>query len=474
MAARLTPLSKFLITAVVLGGVGTLVYRNKDKLLALAPEAEKPKSNVPPIATLPDDPGPAVTPGTAGCADKPEVPLLSLGVERADGDDPRQRRQAGDRRQPDVQARREPEADPRGQHRQMQDALVTFAEGLKKGETQPDGGRALRRHHGRRLGDVPEGRSTTPAASSAPTTRRWWSARRLQPRRGQVHGPARVEDEPADGARRPGRRRAARRRLEHRAQVAGRQQDPATTPTRRPTTPTRSTGSTPSDYIDAAQKYVSGFCSRPARTSRPATRRSTASTASSPGRRATSPWPRRRAAWSRSSRPSEYRSQMPNVIIGIKKWMTRQPRASSKGMLHGDLRGRRPDQARRRGASARGRAVSALVYKEKDAAYWYKYFQRRRRRTDKQGLSVELGGSSVNNLADNLQLFGLAPGSANAVRRDLHGVRRHREVAVPGPRAQLLPGGRDPRHVVRQGAGATRGRRRRREADLPKFAGERR
>ena len=60
MAARLTPLSKFLITAVVLGGIGTLVYKNKDKLAGLAPEAEKPKSNVPPIATLPDDPGPAV------------------------------------------------------------------------------------------------------------------------------------------------------------------------------------------------------------------------------------------------------------------------------------------------------------------------------------------------------------------------------------------------------------------------------
>jgi OOP family OmpA-OmpF porin len=58
-------------------------------------------------------------------------------------------------------------------------------------------------------------------------------------------------------------------------------------------------------------------------------------------------------------------------------------------------------------------AVSALVYKEKDAGYWYKYFKIVTQK-DKQGIEVELGGSSVNNLADNLDLFGLAPGSINA------------------------------------------------------------
>ena len=62
MAARLTPLSKGLITIAVLGAVGAAVYKNKDKLSELAPSAaDKPVSNVPPEAKLPDDPGPAVT-----------------------------------------------------------------------------------------------------------------------------------------------------------------------------------------------------------------------------------------------------------------------------------------------------------------------------------------------------------------------------------------------------------------------------
>jgi outer membrane protein OmpA-like peptidoglycan-associated protein len=58
-------------------------------------------------------------------------------------------------------------------------------------------------------------------------------------------------------------------------------------------------------------------------------------------------------------------------------------------------------------------AVSALVYTEKDAAYWYKYFKPQVEK-DKKGIEVDLGGSAVNNLADNLQLFGLAPGSTDA------------------------------------------------------------
>jgi hypothetical protein len=50
--------------------------------------------------------------------------------------------------------------------------------------------------------------------------------------------------------------------------------------------------------------------------------------------------------------------------------------------------------------------MSAAVYGEKDGAYWQKYFTPVTEK-DKQGQAVELGGSTVNGLADNVQLFGI-------------------------------------------------------------------
>jgi OOP family OmpA-OmpF porin len=108
----------------------------------------------------------------------------------------------------------------------------------------------------------------------------------------------------------------------------------------------------------------------------------------------------------------EYSSQMPHVIIGIDKWM-RANRSTVEGMLQaiceGGDRVRSSPEALKHAA-----AVSAGVYNESgaDAAYWEKYFKGVQEQ-DKQGQTVDLGGSAVNNLADNLLLFGLVPGSAN-------------------------------------------------------------
>jgi outer membrane protein OmpA-like peptidoglycan-associated protein len=101
----------------------------------------------------------------------------------------------------------------------------------------------------------------------------------------------------------------------------------------------------------------------------------------------------------------EYIYQMPNVIIGLHHW-NRAHRAQVTGLLAAMTEG--GEQVKRDpAAQQRAAEISAVVYKEKDAAYWSKYFNVVTER-DARGTTVELGGSSVNNLADNLHLFGLA------------------------------------------------------------------
>lgn len=110
----------------------------------------------------------------------------------------------------------------------------------------------------------------------------------------------------------------------------------------------------------------------------------------------------------------EYSSQMPCVVIGIDKWM-KQNRGTVQNMIAaigegGDLVKSSPAALRK------GAAVSAAVYAEPGAGadYWEKYFKGVTT-TDKQNLTVELGGSSVNNLADSLFSFGMAANSENLV-----------------------------------------------------------
>jgi outer membrane protein OmpA-like peptidoglycan-associated protein len=108
----------------------------------------------------------------------------------------------------------------------------------------------------------------------------------------------------------------------------------------------------------------------------------------------------------------EYASQMPCTIIGIDAWM-KQNRPTVEGMLSAFLRG--GDAVKKSPAAfQRATEIAADVFGEQGAGpdYWAKYFKGTVEK-DAQGLDVELGGSSVNNLADAMSTFGLLPGSAN-------------------------------------------------------------
>ena len=112
----------------------------------------------------------------------------------------------------------------------------------------------------------------------------------------------------------------------------------------------------------------------------------------------------------------EYTSQMPHVIIGIHRW-NQQNRQTVEKMLTAFMEG--GDQVLHHPeALHRAAEISQQIYRENgaDAAYWEKYY-RGVTEPDKTGTPVELGGSKANNLADNLVLFGLAPGTTPQTSR---------------------------------------------------------
>jgi len=158
-----------------------------------------------------------------------------------------------------------------------------------------------------------------------------------------------------------------------------------------------------SDYIDAAQKYVSGFCTelKNSKTGKKEKHCVQGAVTWTPGDVTIA---EKKGGLVSIVSTKENRMQMPNVIIGNKKWMS-ENREMVKQLLAGIFEGgdqiNKDPKALRRAAE-----LSALVYGEKDAAYWQKYFKPVMEH-DKQGGSVELGGSAVNGYAENVQLFGL-------------------------------------------------------------------
>lgn len=115
----------------------------------------------------------------------------------------------------------------------------------------------------------------------------------------------------------------------------------------------------------------------------------------------------------------EYRSQMPAVILGPGKFFA-DNRDEITNMLAAICEG--GDQVKAFDQSLRKASIiSSAIYKDegdatsKNGEFWYKYFKGTLQ-TDSQGNKVPLGGSAVNNLADNLILFGIQGGSNDNFR----------------------------------------------------------
>lgn len=107
---------------------------------------------------------------------------------------------------------------------------------------------------------------------------------------------------------------------------------------------------------------------------------------------------------------SEYSAQMPNVVIGIKKWM-QDNRKHVENMIMSIAEA--GDQIKSYDESlTKAAEISAKIYNEKDGSYWKKYY-RGVTQSDAQGNMVALGGSKVFNLSDNLELYGLGENKTN-------------------------------------------------------------
>jgi outer membrane protein OmpA-like peptidoglycan-associated protein len=102
----------------------------------------------------------------------------------------------------------------------------------------------------------------------------------------------------------------------------------------------------------------------------------------------------------------QYRYQMAATVIGVKAWDEKHP-LLVKNFLAGAFKGSDVILTGGNAELVTAATVSTAIYKEQSPEYWVKYFKGVTQK-DKTGIDVELGGSSVSNLASNVHYFGLA------------------------------------------------------------------
>jgi outer membrane protein OmpA-like peptidoglycan-associated protein len=405
---KLTPLAKGLIALVVVGAVGFGVYKERDRLF---PGKKPADTTVPQKVVLPDDPTAAAgapTSTKAGCTDKPEVRLYhwawnaQMGLMFATGGKQAAEGSLMCKHGVNLKLVREDDTN------NMQAQLATFANELKGGTKNPskgahfiiimgDGGaqffKAINDNLDK-LGKEYEVEVVGVAGFS----------------RGEdkLMGPQKWKDNPQTakgslvaGVLRDGDWNIAMKWL-------GDNNIP-NNPDESSYDPDAMNWVNATDYLEAPQKYITGFCTdlKNKKTGSKEKHCVDGVVTWTPGDV--------NAAENKGGLVSivstkQYRSQMPAVIIGSKKWIN-ENRATVKGMLAAIFEG--SDAVKEEANLRKAAAISAAVYNEKDGDYWFKYYNGVEQK-DKQGIAVDLGGSAVSNLADNLREFGLAPGSTNA------------------------------------------------------------
>ena len=161
------------------------------------------------------------------------------------------------------------------------------------------------------------------------------------------------------------------------------------------------------DYIDASQKYIAGYCEdRPVKGNKTEKKHVCVNgvVTWTPGDVMVA---ERKGGLVTLMSTKQAIFQMPNTIIGIKKWNEANADKVA-GMLAAWSQG--ADQVRTNPDAFRKAAeISTAVYKEENPKYWAMYYHGVEKK-DKQGHLVQLGGSYVNNLADVRQLFGMDGG----------------------------------------------------------------
>lgn len=420
---KLTPVGKIVVLLLALGvAAGGMKYWNK-----LAPSAQVTSSQVPSKVNLPTGPSSSGTSGStvpvtlpasgqAGCADKPEVRLLGyawnaqMGMLFAAGGPQATAGSLMCKHGVNFKFQRQ---DDNGK---LQEALVAFATDLSRGEANPTKGA----HFVTIMGDG--GASFLQGLNAA--------LRRIGPDYqakivdaiGYSHGedkfmgPPEWKTDPSAsrgglcaGVIRDGDWNIAQKWLGDNGL--------RTNPDEKTWDPEALNWVNASDYIDAAQKYIAGYSEKRTvvRNGKPTGEEKEVTVNSvvtwTPGDVTVA---KKKGGLVSLASTREYTSQMPCVVIGIDKWMKRN-RGLVVNMIQAIAEG--SDQVKANEAALRRAAeISDAVYHESGtgADYWEKYYKGTQEQ-DATGQTVDLGGSSVNNLADSLLSFGLVPGSDNAV-----------------------------------------------------------